>query len=469
MNPRQSTANLISSLTCAVCDFLVILSSMWVTALIRFDSGWFYTDASKGRPDDLQLLRLCALAGVVFVLVFQALQLYKRPRAGRFEDTIPRTLRAILIGFVLYVAAEAFTRMDPSFSRKGLLLGLFIVPFFVLLVRYLLYRIEWNLARHMTKINRVLILGTDAVSQRLHRTIEREPFLRSSVIGHLRTSKTDDEDPTLQILEGTLSDVEAICKDHQINHLILCDVGIDRNTLVDISVFCEHHYIQFQMVPDLFRILTTNVAIQDLAGVPMMGLGDWPLDHASNRWLKRAFDIAFSCLALALTSPVLLIAAVAIKLTSKGPVFYVQERCGENGRPFNILKLRTMCMDAEANGPGWTKPDDPRRTPIGGFLRKTNLDELPQFWNVFRGDMSVVGPRPERPHYVEQFKGEIERYMRRHIHKPGITGWAQVNGLRGDTSIEERIRYDLFYLENWSIGLDIKTIVKTLALSKNAY
>jgi exopolysaccharide biosynthesis polyprenyl glycosylphosphotransferase len=193
------------------------------------------------------------------------------------------------------------------------------------------------------------------------------------------------------------------------------------------------------------------------------------LDQAGARILKRLFDIGFSLAALLATAPILILAAIAVKCTSKGPVLYKQERCGEKGKRFQMIKLRTMVAEAEKEGPGWTTPDDPRRTPVGGFLRKWNIDELPQFWNVLLGHMSVVGPRPERPHYVEQFKEEIERYMRRHVHKPGITGWAQVHGLRGDTSIEERITYDLFYLENWSPGLDIKIILKTLASRENAY
>jgi exopolysaccharide biosynthesis polyprenyl glycosylphosphotransferase len=232
---------------------------------------------------------------------------------------------------------------------------------------------------------------------------------------------------------------------------------------------CEQSYIDFHLVPDLFRILTSDLEVRHLEGIPIMGLGQWPLDQAGARMVKRLFDIAFSFSALVLTAPVLLLAALAVKFSSPGPILYRQERCGEKGRSFQMLKLRTMIADAEQNGPGWTTPDDPRRTRVGGLLRKWNIDELPQFWNVLAGHMSVVGPRPERPHYVEQFKNEIERYMRRHVHKPGITGWAQVHGLRGDTSIEERITYDLFYLENWSLGLDIKIILKTLATRENAY
>jgi exopolysaccharide biosynthesis polyprenyl glycosylphosphotransferase len=186
--------------------------------------------------------------------------------------------------------------------------------------------------------------------------------------------------------------------------------------------------------------------------------------------MKRAEDIAGALAGLILTSPVLALAAVLVKRSSPGPVFYRQERCGEEGRTFHIYKLRTMRKDAEAEtGPVFTSKDDARRTPVGAFLRRHNLDELPQLWNVLKGDMSLVGPRPERPFFVEKFKGGVARYMWRHVSKPGLTGWAQVNGLRGNSSIEDRVKYDLFYLENWSLAFDFKILAKTLFARQNAY
>jgi len=200
-------------------------------------------------------------------------------------------------------------------------------------------------------------------------------------------------------------------------------------------------------------------------------------DVAQRGWrlaLKRAMDIVGATVGLILLSPLMLLIALLIKLDSPGPVFYVQERMGLDGRPFLMLKFRSMRADAEIEGPGWTRPDDPRRTRVGALLRRLNLDELPQLINVLLGDMSLVGPRPERPIYVEQFRRVIPRYMERHREKAGITGWAQINGLRGDTSIAERTKYDLWYVENWSLWLDIKILLRTLVQtltfrSPNAY
>ena len=233
---------------------------------------------------------------------------------------------------------------------------------------------------------------------------------------------------------------------------------------------CERRLADFHMVPDMFSLLTSRVDVQTLDGIPLLGVSRWPLDFFWNRAVKRLADLAGSLVGLLLFAPVMALAALAIRLTSPGPVFYMQERCGEKGQVFRIWKLRTMKVDAESeSGPVWTVENDPRRTRVGGFLRRWNIDELPQFWNVLAGDMSLVGPRPERPHFVEQFKEDIQRYMQRHAHKPGMTGWAQVNGLRGNTSIHDRIKYDLFYLENWSLALDFKIILRTLVSTRNAY
>ena len=213
---------------------------------------------------------------------------------------------------------------------------------------------------------------------------------------------------------------------------------------------------------DVLGIITKSIDYDELFGIPVFEVRELPLNFTFNRMIKRTFDIIVSLTAVLVLSPILVITVILVKLTSKGPVFYGQERVSRDNKKFIMLKFRTMKADAESqSGPVWASENDPRRTPIGAFLRKASIDELPQFLNVLKGDISIVGPRPERPHFVEKFKDEIPRYMERHKVKGGITGWAQANGLRGDTSIEERIKYDLYYIENWTLWFDIKIIIKT--------
>ena len=472
MHSRQSFAHLISSLVAVAADALAIFLGLKLALWIRFSEMFAGISRASSVPEPSDMLEQKLLAMAVFLLVFQRLGLYQRPHQGRLEDKIPRILRAILISMVLYFAAEAATRLDPEFSRWALFIGLFTVTVFVLLERWIIFRIELHRARHAEVANKVLVIGTDETTLRLVRAIEGDPFLRSRVAGYVLPGAERDwpEEVPASLRLGRMGpQLTQWVEELGIHQLVLSDTDLDRDVLMEVLLLCEQRYLHFSLVPDLFRMLTGGVQMQQFGGVQVMGLQEWPLDRMGARMLKRTFDIVFSLVALLLTSPVLLLAALAVKVTSPGPVFYLQERCGEKGTCFQMIKLRTMRADAESTGPGWTRPDDPRRTPVGGFLRKWNLDELPQFLNVLAGHMSVVGPRPERPVYVERFKDDIDRYMRRHNHKPGITGWAQVHGFRGDTSIRERLRFDLFYLENWSIGLDIKIIIKTLVSRENAY
>ena len=243
--------------------------------------------------------------------------------------------------------------------------------------------------------------------------------------------------------------------------------------LVGIISLCEREKVGIRVFPDVFQIMASEVSISDLGGLPLLTIRDVAL-QGWKLTLKRVMDIIFSGIFLIMSSPFLLLTALLVKLESPGPVFYTQERMGLDARPFKIIKFRSMRKDAEKEGPGWTQENDPRRTRLGTLMRRLEIDEMPQLINVFIGDMSLVGPRPERPVYVEQFRQSIPRYMDRHREKAGMTGWAQVNGLRGDTSIAERTKYDLWYIENWSIALDIKIIIRTIfqvlfGTNNNAY
>jgi Undecaprenyl-phosphate glucose phosphotransferase len=273
-------------------------------------------------------------------------------------------------------------------------------------------------------------------------------------------------------LLGTIDEAAEIATRESIDHLYVALPPEHHVQMLQLIENTARECVDVKVVPDLLQVIALRARLEDLDGLPVININDVPL-QGFNAIVKRGIDVAISSVALlALTMPLAII-SLLVRLTSRGPVFYRQERMGLDGKPFMIYKFRSMYADAEAaTGPVFASEDDPRRTPIGRMLRRSNIDELPQLWNVLRGDMSIVGPRPERPLFVAQFKDKIPQYMLRHKVKAGITGWAQVNGWRGNTSIEKRIEYDLYYIENWSVRLDLKIMWLTLLrgfFHKHAY
>jgi exopolysaccharide biosynthesis polyprenyl glycosylphosphotransferase len=458
------------SLAAIVADAVAIYTGFLLAVWIRFRTGWIPLFHDKA-PSLTLYVQGAGIGTLLFLFIFRTLGLYARPQTGTFGDKVPRLTRACGWGIVLAVALAFVLRTEPPFSRVATALSFFTITVLVLLERFVLFRLELHFARHREEVNRVVVIGTNAVAAQLRKALKREPRLRSKVVGFLKTS---DASPSPEIpaelIRGTMSDLEQLVDRGEVDLVILADTDLPNERMAEIILCCERALVPFRMIPDLFSILTSKVEVQQIGDIPVLGMQPWPLDLFWNRVLKRAEDIVGSVIGLILSAPIIGIAAVLIKRSSPGPVFFRQERCGERGRVFALYKLRTMVEDAEAKtGPIWAQPDDPRRTPIGAFLRRHNLDELPQFWNVLKGDMSLVGPRPERPCFVEQFKEDISRYMWRHAFKPGMTGWAQVNGLRGQTDLRARLKYDLYYLENWSLAFDFKILVKTFFARENAY
>ncbi len=468
---KRDSLDVMFSTSAVIGDAAAIFGGLMLATWIRFSSG-LIAIRHLPPPDMYNVyIQGAAIATPVFLFVFYYKKLFVRPQTGSFIDKIPRLIKSVAIGtFIVAVFAFAMQN-DADFSRIVIGISFFSVSFFVLLERYILFRIEWNMARHSSEKSNVLILGTDSVALHVKHTLKNEPMLRTQVAGFLNTC-LDTPHPEIPVdsIKGDIDELSMLIKDMDIDEIILTDSRLNHDRIVKILLLCEHNLIKFKMVPDLFRIMTTSMDVQSLDDIPLLGISTWPLDQFWNRLLKRIEDTIGALVGIIISTPIICVAAVLIKRSSPGPVFYCQERCGENGKSFTLYKLRTMPVDAESkSGPVWTVEDDDRRTGIGAFLRQLNLDELPQFWNVLCGHMSLVGPRPERPHFVEQFKEDIGRYMWRHVSKPGLTGWAQVNGLRGNTDLKARIKYDLFYLENWSLAFDFKILVKTIFARTNAY
>ena len=463
--------DVLCSALAVVVDALVVYGAFLLAVWIRFDSG-LVAMYHEGNPPRGMYYVGAGVVTLLFLFIFRSLELYARPQYGHFIDKIPRIVRACGLGILLAMALTFPIRTDPPFSRIAVVLSFFTVTLLVTIERNILHQLERHWAKHQAQKNNVVILGANSLALQLRNSLQGEPRRRAHIVAYLRAGDeaVDPEIPP-ELIRGGFEELPKLLATGEIDEVILANPSrLAHEQMVEIVVDCERNLADFHMVPDMFNILTSRVDVQTVDGIPLIGVGKWPLDFFWNRMVKRLEDIGGALTGLILSAPILLIAAIAIRITSRGPVFYRQERCGEKGRPFMLYKLRTMKEDAEAtSGPVWTKEDDPRRTPVGAFLRRWNLDELPQFWNVLCGDMSLVGPRPERPHFVEQFKEDISRYMWRHVSKPGITGWAQVNGLRGNTSIQERIKYDLFYLENWSLSFDFKILARTFLTRKNAY
>jgi exopolysaccharide biosynthesis polyprenyl glycosylphosphotransferase len=274
--------------------------------------------------------------------------------------------------------------------------------------------------------------------------------------------------PSVPVL-GDYSDIGDIFHDQGIDMVMLADVNCVKGEIVGLANLCEREMVQFKIVPSYFQILVSGLQLETVSGVPVLGVSQLPLDLAVNFLLKRVVDIVGATVGILLSIPLVAIFGLLVYMESPGPIFYRQRRMGRNGQPFSIIKIRSMKLDAEKGSVvGWTVKDDPRRLRVGAFMRKMNIDEVPQFWNVLKGEMSLVGPRPERPELIANFKDEIPHYNARHNAKPGITGWAQIKGLRGDTDLGERIRADLYYLENWNVLLDFQIMALTFFRRKNA-
>jgi Undecaprenyl-phosphate glucose phosphotransferase len=272
---------------------------------------------------------------------------------------------------------------------------------------------------------------------------------------------------------GTIGNLEYILPENKLDEIAISLALTDYSNLEKIVSMCEKSGVHTKFIPDYNSLFPSNPYTEDLMGLPVINIRNVPLTSTGNWIAKRVFDIVFSVLAIIISSPVMLVAVTAVRLSGPGPIIYKQERIGLHNKPFMMFKFRTMrVQEVSSEEKCWTTKDDPRVTKCGRWLRKTSIDELPQFFNILRGDMSVVGPRPERPQFVDKFKEEIPRYMVKHQVRPGLTGWAQINGYRGDTSIKRRIEYDIYYIENWTFGFDMKIIFLTVFKvfrDKNAY
>jgi Undecaprenyl-phosphate glucose phosphotransferase len=447
-------------------DVAVLTIAFGLAYLTRFYGPW----APEFPPSFTDSLVTLGMVLVVFPFVFDQARLYATNRIRSHIGEIFELFRSSLLALLILVALNFFFR--ERYSR--LTIGIFVIYQFVLisLVRVISREILNEIRRRGHNLKTILVLGAGEMGQRVISTIESHRELGFRVVGVL-TQDPSKVGTTLQgvPMVGLFDEVGRILDRCPVDQVIIALPFEEQHFVKPVMEDLALRTVDVKFVPDLLQYMTLGGGLEEFGGLPIINLQGGPL-HGWNLVLKRAFDVCFSLFAIALTGPVMAVAAVLVKLTSRGPILYRQERMGMDGRTFEILKFRTMRADAEVSGALMASKDDPRRTPIGSFLRTYSIDELPQLFNVLWGDMSLVGPRPERPIFIEEFKRQIPRYHLRHKVKAGITGWAQVHGFRGQTSIQKRIEYDLYYIENWSLMLDLKILLRTALggfLSRNAY
>jgi Undecaprenyl-phosphate glucose phosphotransferase len=498
MNPDRRRGSLLEPTVYMVVDGLMLAGAFMFTYWVRFHSGLVLVPLGIPPLGPYVLASLVIL--LVFLAIFYSQGLYNERGGRRVEGDFIQLFRGVVLGSLLILALTFFFRA-MTFSRW--FFGLFFWTSWIglCLGRVLSRRILATILKRGMRRTRVLLIGNNPMRGRLLRALRELPGLSLEPVGWLRVTGEDDPGPgqdaepeggvpldaSVPLENGDqaprqpLPPIPCLGEAGQVREVVLAQ-GIDSVLLTlrfdqlpliaDLAERLGNLTTEVQWVPDLFALHTSKLRLREVAGIPLISVREASLSGA-DRIVKRTFDLALAAAALLVLAPLLLVLAIGVKLSSPGPVFYRQERVGRDGRIFAMLKFRTMRPDAEQqSGPVWAQAADPRVTRLGRVLRRWSLDELPQFWNVLCGDMSLVGPRPERQVFVEQFSQAMPRYFERHRVKSGLTGWAQVNGLRGNTSIEARTLYDLHYVENWSVWLDLRILLMTVhhvLRGENAY
>ena len=449
---------------------LVLVAACWLVAYwLRFHVAGPPLPYQNDLPPLSDYLLMLLPILVVWGVAFRAFGLYRPRRIGSHLSEAADVAKASTMGALVLVAVMTFFFRGYDYSRV-VIVYFWLLSIGVVWFSRAAFREGLRFARRRGyNLRYAVIVGGGELAATVVRRMQARPDVGIQVLGVVADEK---DGATGARWLGAYADLRGVLDAHQVDHVVLALAHEDYGRLAGLLDAVGDEPVTIHVVPDLLRFASLRGGVEQFEGMPFIHLRESPL-YGWSSVAKRVFDFLFSLATLAALWPVLLALAVAVRLSSPGPVFYRQERMGLDGRRFHMLKFRTMRADAERQtGPKWAEPADERRTGLGAFLRRFSLDELPQFLNVIRGDMSVVGPRPERPVFVEQFRQTVPGYMLRHKVKSGITGWAQVHGLRGNTSLEKRIQYDIEYIERWSVWLDLKIIAMTVVrvlVDRNAY
>ncbi len=428
-----------------VCmDAGIIGAAYFFSWYLRFKSGVFVQDAGVLPAKTYFSALFLIIPG--YLLLYSIFQLYMPRRVKSYRKELMDIIRANGIGFMIFILVLYFIKQE-HFSRQMLCIFFFINISLEFASRYLIRTILWKMRKQGLNQKHILMIGESQMAEQYMDRLRENPKWGYQVFAHLK-----DEEKLERILEG-----------NELDEVVIALRAEDYGKLERIVDVCEKAGVHTKMIPDFGNVISTRPYIEDVQGIPVIHVRRVPLNIMRNRAAKRAVDLIGATVAIILFSPVMLLTVLVVALTEEGSVIYRQERVGLHNQVFYMYKFRSMIMqDEEKEKAEWSTRNDPRITPVGKLIRRTSIDELPQLFNVLKGEMSLVGPRPERPQFVQKFRDEIPRYMVKHQVRPGMTGWAQINGYRGDTSIEKRIEYDLYYIENWTMVFDMKILILTI-------
>ena len=444
--------------------------------IISYILAWFIKfrvlNSEGGALSMSQYFRMIYLIVPGYLLLYSMFHLYTSKRDTKSKYEISNILMANAVGIGCFMVIQYLLK-QMHFSREMLLIFVVANSFFMILSRSVIHSILRSIRKKGYNLKHIILVGYSRAGEEYIDRIMANPQWGYVVCGIL-----DDKVPRgttykgVKVL-GEIDNLLIILPENRMDEIAITLSLADYDRLEQIVDWCEKSGVHTKFIPDYNSLIPSKPYTEDILGLPVINIRYVPLSNTLNWWIKRLVDFVGALAAIVLFSPVMIGAAIAIKVSSKGPIIFKQERIGLHNKPFQMYKFRSMVQQTdEEEKKGWTVKNDPRVTKVGAFLRKTSLDELPQLFNILKGDMSLIGPRPERPQFVEQYKEEIPRYMIKHQVRPGMTGWAQVKGYRGDSSIRKRIECDIYYIENWTLGMDIKILFMTVFvgfINKNAY
>ena len=445
-------------------DLFVVTLAWFIAYALRFMLPWLteLLPPEKGIPPFEEYLKMVLFIWPIWAFVFRRFGLYRPMRGVRRIKEVWLLVNANALSILLFIAVTyLFREKSVPYSRMVFVYFGLVATVLTLAQRSVLRAALREVRRRGYNLRYLLVIGAGKVAGDIATRVRMHRELGIQLLGCLSRDGVERKGPRGVPIVGSYAHLREILRTRDIDQVLVALPLEDNQCLPELMEALKDSLVDVKIVPDVYQFVSLGGTIEEFEGLPVIGLQNSPLEGI-NLVAKRVFDLAVGSVCLLVLALPMAIIAVLLKLTSSGPVLYRQKRVSFDGSSFTIVKFRTMYTDAERNGPQWSTHGDKRVTPLGRFLRTWSLDELPQIFNVLRGDMSIVGPRPERPVFIEEFRKHIPRYMLRHKVPAGMTGWAQVHGWRGDTSIDKRIEFDLFYIENWSLVLDLKILWMTL-------